>query len=152
MYNYHEVSALDIGIKIKEFRKSKGLTQQELAEKIGVTAVTVTRYENNSRKPDFVILNEIADALDCKLADLVNAENSNEPVKENPQLYHFEQFLSALGYKIMFDAEDAYLFIKTKEGTYELEMKGLEDIYTSSRSFIEYQLHELIKGSRKMKK
>ena len=41
-----------IGKTIKDLRKSRGLTQEELAEKIGVTAQAISKWENESGMPD----------------------------------------------------------------------------------------------------
>ena len=41
-----------IGRTIKELRKSRSLTQEELAEKIGVTAQAISKWENESGMPD----------------------------------------------------------------------------------------------------
>ncbi|MCL2696582.1 MAG: helix-turn-helix domain-containing protein [Oscillospiraceae bacterium] len=52
----------DIGIggKIKELRKSKDLTQAELAIAIGVKTSTVSSYELNERQPSYDVLKNIA--------------------------------------------------------------------------------------------
>lgn len=63
---------MDIGSKIKELRESKGLTQKELGKRIGVTAVTITRYERGDRNPSIKILNKIADALEVPVNILIN--------------------------------------------------------------------------------
>lgn len=46
---------------IKELREAKGLTQIELAEIIGVSQVSIARYETNTRKPEPRILSALAD-------------------------------------------------------------------------------------------
>ncbi len=61
---------LDVGNRIKNLRELKGLTQTQLGEKIGVTAVTITRYENSNRNPNIETLNKIAEALGVTINEL----------------------------------------------------------------------------------
>lgn len=56
---------------IAQKRIEHGLTQKELAEKIGCYPKDVCRWENNVRKPTAESLVKIAKALDCTLDDLV---------------------------------------------------------------------------------
>jgi transcriptional regulator with XRE-family HTH domain len=53
---------------IKKMRKKQGLTQQELADKIGVSQKDVSRWENGKREPSITTLNKIADALDLNIS------------------------------------------------------------------------------------
>lgn len=57
---------------LKLFRKKRGLTQKELAEKIGVTSTTITRYEKNVRTPDINTLQRIANVLEIPLNKLLS--------------------------------------------------------------------------------
>ena len=50
---------LTIGEKIKKIRKEKGLTQQELADILGVSKATVAMYEINRNQPNLIILKKI---------------------------------------------------------------------------------------------
>lgn len=61
-----------MGYNLKKIRESRGLTQEELAEKSGVSRVTISRLENGSQK-DLMVgnLNKIAAALECSISDLV---------------------------------------------------------------------------------
>jgi len=64
-----------MGNNIKEVRKSKGITQKELAEKLGVTPQAVSQFEkNDSKKFNISTLQSIAAALDCSIKDLVDTE------------------------------------------------------------------------------
>ncbi|MGG2466367.1 XRE family transcriptional regulator [Paraclostridium bifermentans] len=54
----------NIGNKIKEARKKKGLTQSELAEKIGLTKHAIAKYEQGQREPNLTTLTKIIDELD----------------------------------------------------------------------------------------
>ena len=67
----------DVGSRIKYYRKQKGLTQEGLAQAIGVTNAAVARYENGSREPRISTLTLIANALGIRLVDLVGG-NGNE--------------------------------------------------------------------------
>lgn len=62
---------MSIGEKIKKFRKLKGLTQEELANKCGLSKNGLWNYENNKRKPNTEILDRIATALDINFLELI---------------------------------------------------------------------------------
>lgn len=55
---------------IKEVRQSKGLTQVELATKAGLSAATITNYENGKRSPKLKDLEKIAKALGLDICEL----------------------------------------------------------------------------------
>lgn len=52
---------IEIGAKIKTLRKGRKLTQEELAEKLGITRATVSNYEVGRRSPHITELKRIAD-------------------------------------------------------------------------------------------
>ena len=62
------------GKKIAEARRSIGLTQKELAERVGVTAQAVSKWERGSSCPDIAILDEIADNLNISLPELLGVD------------------------------------------------------------------------------
>lgn len=59
-----------IGGKIKEYRESKNITQDELAEFLGTTRQSVSRYENGERKTSQEILFNLAKYFDISIDDL----------------------------------------------------------------------------------
>ena len=59
-----------IGHRIRERRRGLGMSQQELAEAIGVTFQQVQKYERGSNRVSFSRLASVAAALRCHLADL----------------------------------------------------------------------------------
>lgn len=61
---------LAIGQRIRERRRAIGLTQQELAEAIGITFQQVQKYERGMNRVSFSRLAEIAHTLRCGLSDL----------------------------------------------------------------------------------
>lgn len=56
---------------IQDYREKSGMTQQELADVLGVTQGAVANWENGIRKPDIFMLKKIADALQCTADDLL---------------------------------------------------------------------------------
>ena len=59
-----------IGKKIAELRKRAGITQEELSERIGVTAQSVSKWETGVSMPDIMLLPAIADAFDVDIDTL----------------------------------------------------------------------------------
>ena len=51
------------GITIRQLRESRDLTQAELAEKIGVSSKTVSKWETGKGLPDISLLQPLAQAL-----------------------------------------------------------------------------------------
>ena len=64
----------DIGKFIQEIRKEKGLTQKELAELIGVSDKTISKWENGNSSPDTSMLMSLSEALEITVNELLSAE------------------------------------------------------------------------------
>lgn len=60
------------GKRIKELRERKKLTQEKLAEKVGLDLQTISRIETGYYFTSFENLEKLADALDVTMADLFN--------------------------------------------------------------------------------
>ena len=58
-----------IGKFIAELRKEKKLTQQDLADKLGVTDRAVSHWENGRRLPDYSLLKDISKELNISIID-----------------------------------------------------------------------------------
>jgi len=58
------------GAKMKQRRTDRGMTQKELARAIGVSSITIGRYEKNHRIPDSNTLIRIIQKLNCQYDDL----------------------------------------------------------------------------------
>lgn len=65
---------INLGKRIKEFRKIRGLTQKQLAEKLGVTTITIQNYENNRREPNIETIGKIANVLNTTVSELFGFE------------------------------------------------------------------------------
>lgn len=65
---------MTIGQTIQNFRKEKGYTQKQLAEKCGMATGTIQQYELNKREPRQEQLRKIADALEVELWEIVELD------------------------------------------------------------------------------
>ena len=63
-----------LGAKIRSLREARGLTQQALAEMIGLGQFTFSRYEGGRRSAPVSVLGRIAEALGVPLATLFEGE------------------------------------------------------------------------------
>ena len=71
-----------IGAFLKQCRKEKNLTQEQLAEKFEVSARTVSRWETGTNLPDLSILVELAEYYDVEMRELLDGERSQAMNKE----------------------------------------------------------------------
>ncbi|HHW94541.1 MAG TPA: helix-turn-helix transcriptional regulator [Mogibacterium sp.] len=62
---------MSIGTKIQEIRKAHDLSQEQLAERYGVTRQTVSNWENDKHYPDMEILKRISDEFDVSFDTLL---------------------------------------------------------------------------------
>ena len=64
-----------LGMRIKEERKVKGLSQLDLAQKLGVVQHVVSRYENNIIRPSLEVLVLLADILEVSTDYLLGRQD-----------------------------------------------------------------------------
>lgn len=87
--------------KIRELRKERGMTQKEVAERLGIGGSTMTMYETGRREPNMETLIKIADFFDVStdyLLGKTKAKNEKEVISralvDDPELYNFWKKLS----------------------------------------------------------
>lgn len=72
------------GNTIKQLRESRKLTQAELAEKLGVSSKTISKWETAKGLPDISLLQPLAQALGISVIELMNGEHiTNHNVSAN---------------------------------------------------------------------
>ena len=72
------------GAAVKRLREARGLTQAELAERIGVSSKTVSKWETGKGLPDISLLQPLAGALGISLIELMNGEHiTNKNISAN---------------------------------------------------------------------
>jgi len=68
---------MNIGKNIKQLRQQKNLTQEQIAEKLGVSYQAVSKWENNANTPDIALLPKIANLLGTSIDALFSANIAN---------------------------------------------------------------------------
>lgn len=97
---------MNIGERIKLFRKRSNLTQKELGEKINVTGTTITRYEKNARTPDINTLKKLAQVFNISLNTLLTSEEQATHELYNDILNWFEDYI---GYEYFNDFDQYFI-------------------------------------------
>jgi len=67
-----------IGKFISELRKEKSMTQDQLAEKLGVTDKSISRWENGKTMPDLSMLTILSKELNVEISELLNGRRMNK--------------------------------------------------------------------------
>ena len=76
------IDQIKIGGFLRELRKEKELTQEQLAEKFGVSSRSVSRWENGNTMPELGILVELADYYEVDIKEIIDGERKSEIMKE----------------------------------------------------------------------
>ena len=69
---------MTIGKNIADLRKSNGMTQEQLAETLGVSSQTVSKWENEVTMPDIMLLPVIAGCFDITVDELYGGRKAIE--------------------------------------------------------------------------
>lgn len=76
-----------VGAFIAKLRKEKGMTQEKLGDKLGVSSKTVSKWERGVNAPDIALLTQLSDILGIGVNELLNGEyktKENEKRIDNP--------------------------------------------------------------------
>ena len=73
---------MGVGAKIKEIRKINKLTQKEFAKKIGVSEISIRKYESEERNPSLEVLAKISTELDIDLSEIIPDNEYNHSLEE----------------------------------------------------------------------
>lgn len=91
---------MDLGKKIRAHRDELGLTQAELADKLGLTYSSVSQWESGRATPRTPILRQLADLFDTTVAELMGEDATEAAIKGTSRM------VPLLGYAHMGDFED----------------------------------------------
>lgn len=110
-----------VSARIREKRKEQRLTQQELADKAGVSLKTIQRWENGERSPRVEEMNRLAEVLQVSSAYLMGTDDtsiqSDKPTKSEPHTQEWNTNMAVItlkdGNRIQAPATpEGYAFLK----------------------------------------
>lgn len=76
------MDAVKIGQFISQLRKKNQLTQQEFANRLGVTYQAVSKWENGKSIPDIAILKEMSNEFDVSLDEIIDGRKTKKNYKK----------------------------------------------------------------------
>ena len=82
-----------IGSYIARKRREQNLTQEQLAQQLGVSNKTISKWENGTSMPDYSIIQRLCDAIHVTLPELMDGEDAAE---NSVRVYDNEQILDLL--------------------------------------------------------
>ena len=87
------MNQLNTGKFILKKRKEKNLTQEQLAERLGVSNKTISKWENGKCMPDYSVIKNLCEELEIIVAELMNGKEVEE---ERVRAYDDEQIMDLL--------------------------------------------------------
>lgn len=156
MYN---LESYKIGKMIREARKLRGLTVEELAEKICRSSTTVYKYERDEVAPDLITTLEICNVLGLDINDLtvkdrieINRETSVNPFPTDILYMYYLGFGSLAEYRLKITPENGVMkvdfllednqvyYTGTIESNSDIAFISLKNYYAVNQTFEKLQL------------
>ena len=127
---------MSVNEKIRSIREAKGLTQEQVAEKLGISSSVYGDIERGENDPKLSKLQKIAEAFEIELSELVDlSEKGNLNVTFNTctqKKFYIGSAVSELEKQLLIiELKDKELAMKDKEITY---LKELLELYKQQKS------------------
>ena len=82
------------GERLTSLRESRGMTQDDLADELGITKQAVSHYERGRRRPDFEILSAICDLFNVSMDFLLGKSDYTTRLLDENELNMVDEFYS----------------------------------------------------------
>lgn len=86
MKNKHEMELKSLGVRIQQYRKALGLTQEDIADRMGCSLTYISKLENGKASCNLERLFELSNLLKCDAADLLLGINTGSSQYLDPEL------------------------------------------------------------------
>ena len=75
---------MSLGTNLKKLRKKKGLSQYQVADKLGIQRSRYNSWENDIAKPRYDMLNKLCEFYQVGMNELMQEANSQDEIENNP--------------------------------------------------------------------
>ena len=150
---------MDIGSKIAELRKAKGISQQSLADYLFVSRDLVSKWENGSRRPDYSTIEKIAlffhvsadlilEKKDAVIEELSDCVPSNIDLSEESLTFLIEDFLNRINRNESIAFINRYYYLKSISdiaNLFNVKENHIRSLLSRARKKLKSYLKENIK-------
>ena len=136
------------GERIRNARKRAGMTQKELADRLGVQFQNVSSLERDERSPKFETLKKIAAALDVSVGELLGTDPQSDSRHRAIWQDSLERKLQAIGCSIGADLDNGELWINRPKGPIKVTLDELEALSTLTDNYLRFLLDQMDEGIR----
>ena len=137
-----------IGEKIRQLRKDRGITQEVLANHLGVKNAAISKYEKGIVSPSWETIVKIATLFNISTNELIaGVDMWNNPTQMENTVWstEFEKTLNKMGYRIVIAEahEEEYMYLEYPDGVLEIVPEDIIEINNSTADYIRFKLFEL---------
>ena len=120
---------MNIGLKIKQLRRERNITQEELGELVGLTAKAISRWENSTSYPDITLLPILANIFEITVDELLDVDiyKKEHEIKEILEENH--------KYKHLGEVEKSIELLRNALLKYPNNYKIMEELASSLHGF-----------------
>lgn len=111
----------------KELRKAAGLSQTEMAKRLGISRSTVGMYETGQREPDFETLEMIADFFNVDVDYLIGRTNKTTVLPNSVGGYYLSEETAQMAQELFENKEMRILFSAARDAKPE-DLKTAADV------------------------
>lgn len=125
---------------IKRYRKLAGLTQKDLAKKLGVTQQTIANYESAVSVPSWERLERLAKVLGVERVFFYADEIPITSFLAEKKVSGLMREIDLLGIQIDFALQEGldYILINRDDDVFKISIADLEDALSQSRMFFDF--------------
>ena len=139
-----------IGTQIAALRRQKGLTQNELAERLGISYQAVSKWERGETLPDVMLLLDLANILETTVDRLLSCDRLSVHYRGRITVEQMREGVLSLKRMGELLGKDNLLYCAAVEGINERLNTSIEDAFTDNKAFecfvAEATIQNLISG------